>query len=43
MMYALSFVNPIPSSSSASSYHCLPFHVVLAERLSRLLLIVDDP
>ncbi|GAA5797454.1 hypothetical protein HPULCUR_002838 [Helicostylum pulchrum] len=35
--YALSFINPIPSNHS-----CIPFHVVLAERLSRLLLIVDD-
>ncbi|KAI8080555.1 mediator complex subunit 13 C-terminal-domain-containing protein [Thamnidium elegans] len=36
-LYSLSFINPIPSNHS-----CIPFHVVLAERLSRLLLIVDD-
>ncbi|KAG2213915.1 hypothetical protein INT47_001184, partial [Mucor saturninus] len=35
--YALSFVDPIPSSHS-----CIPFYVVLVERLSRLLLIIDE-
>ncbi|KAI8096464.1 mediator complex subunit 13 C-terminal-domain-containing protein [Halteromyces radiatus] len=34
--YALSYVNIIPSS-----YNCLPLHVVLADRLWRLLLVVD--
>ncbi|ORX47245.1 hypothetical protein DM01DRAFT_1385988 [Hesseltinella vesiculosa] len=34
--HALSFVNLVPSS-----YNCLPIHIVLADRLWRLLLVVD--
>ncbi|KAL9540166.1 hypothetical protein MBANPS3_009833 [Mucor bainieri] len=36
-LYALSFINPIPSSHT-----CMPYHVVLAERLSRVMLVIDD-
>ncbi|KAF1806655.1 mediator complex subunit 13 C-terminal-domain-containing protein [Mucor lusitanicus] len=36
-LYALSFINPIPSSHT-----CMPYHVVVAERLSRVLLVIDD-
>ncbi|KAI9305769.1 mediator complex subunit 13 C-terminal-domain-containing protein [Cunninghamella echinulata] len=34
--YALSFVNTIPSA-----YNCLPLHIVLLDRIWRLLLVVD--
>ncbi|CAO3637830.1 unnamed protein product [Cunninghamella blakesleeana] len=34
--YALSFVNSIPSA-----YNCLPLHIVLVDRIWRLLLVVD--
>lgn len=34
--YALSFVNTVPSA-----YNCLPLHIVLLDRIWRLLLVVD--
>lgn len=34
--YALSYVNVVPSA-----YNCLPIHIVLAQRLWRLLLVVN--